>query len=282
MKKNKVSHHERKAQLRHIGYSKEEIEAALLHAGHKPNQKLNPNQRKKLLAEKKKQISLLKQKRREEKQRRKEERKRIKQDKKRQKELLKKERQEELRKKALIQKEYAKVKTKDIKQENKKIEELNQQIANLQIKIKQEKIELEQEKISKPPKYIHPTAELENKVRALLQEGFDEGAIISSLLALGKKEWRIKWVLKKLKKEKKQKQPKKVVVRDISKTKTEIDDVYYLIKEEEKITIAELADKLNMDLLQLRKWIDYLEKDGLITVKCRFGGTEIVKIKEEY
>jgi hypothetical protein len=276
----KISHHERKAKLKIIGYSKEEIKAALAHAGHK-KKNLSQKQKRKLKEEKKKELQLLRQHRREEKKRRKEERRKIKQDKKKQKELLKKERKEELRKKDIVQREYAKVKTKDIKREDKKIDRLNQEIADLQIKIKKEKIELEEKKIAKPPKYIHPVTELENKVKALIDEGFEEDAIISSLLALGKKEWRIKWVLKKLKKEKRQKQ-KKVVVRDTSKTKTEIDDVYYTIKEQEKITIAELADKLKMDLPQLRKWIDYLEKDGLITVKCRFGGTEIVKIKEEY
>jgi len=128
-----------------------------------------------------------------------------------------------------------------------------------------------------------PENYLEKKVESLIEQGYDEDEILSALLSLNHEERHVKNALKKVRQKRKLKEPKKEIISDKDvKVKTEVDDIYYHIKLEEKITIAELAAKLKMTPEKLRKWLEYLEKDGLITIKCRFGGKEFVKIKEEF
>jgi DNA-binding transcriptional regulator YhcF (GntR family) len=154
----------------------------------------------------------------------------------------------------------------------------------LQERIRIEKAEEERKRSAKTSSKKSPErSELEKKVESLLDQGYNEEAILSALLALSHKEHHIKRALAKIKKERKQKTNRNEFVSEKeSKIRTEVDDIFYTIKVEEKISIADLAAKMKMQPEQLKKWLEYLEKDGLITIKCRFGGKEFVKIKEEF
>ena len=200
----KTSHHEKRKQLKRNGYSKEEIIAALAHAGHK-----------------KIKISKL--------------------------EEIKQKKEEEV-----LKKKKANIKKTIELSKKARIEKLNKEIKELEEKIKQEKLK-QQNPENKPKEH---KSELEKKVESFLKNGFDEEAITSALLALGNKEFFIKRALKKIKKQQKAKQPKKTIIYDTSKTKTEVDDIYYKIKEEEQITVSDLAYKLNMPIPHLKKWLD--------------------------